>query len=471
MRKRIILFSVFLLMLFLALPAYSMAEDTPSFTKIFARNVSDIYVSSNFNSDHTLFSLSNNKIYRSQDGGSTWQETGLSIDNVFYRYDKIYLYDMLCTNENTIFLSGYNADRKEYFLVKSTDAGSNWTPLYNHAFYSLYSANDWLFGIDIKLTFLKGSDNSGTQWNWAQTSKVQLRNYDFTTTNGKSLFTVYDKILWSSVNNQDWTSVRSLNSDKTRLFSFVDNEKNIIVACNPEKAADVIISYDNGISWDAVNFGSDAKILTYKINCATAAPGGFLFLGTANKCILVSEDYGKTWTIMSNGVAASVSSIKSVVDGDSIKVFAATPSGLLSMSYPINTAEEIPTIKSTVKFIIGKKSCSIDEQSKAMDVAPFVSGGRSYVPIKYLSEVIGANVSWSETSQSVTIKKDNIVVVLRIGNKVIVVNGKEITMDVVPIIRDGRTYLPAKYVAEAFGYTVDWNATTQTIKMSKMTLI
>ena len=467
MRKRFILFSVFLLVFFLALPAYGMAEDTPSFTNVFAQKVSDVYVSGNFNSDHTLFSLSDNKIVRSQDGGSTWQETGLYIDNVFYDSDKIYLYDMLCTNNNTIYLSGYNKDRKEYFLVKSIDAGHNWTPLYNHAFYSLYSANDWLFGIDKNKKYLQGSDTFGAQWNWTLTPEVQLRNYDFTTTDGKRLFTVYDKKLWSNNNTQAWTSIRSLNSDKTNLFSFIDNEKKIIVACNPEKAADVIISYDNGSSWDAVNFGSDAKILTYKINCATAAPGGFLCLGTANKCILVSEDYGKTWKVISQGVAASVSSIKSVVDGDSIKVFAATSSGLLSMSYHINTAEEIAGINSTVKFIIGKTSFSIGGQDKTMDVAPFVSGDRSFVPIKYMGEALGADVSWGEVTQTVTIKKDNTVVVVPLGKKVIVVNGKEIPMDVKATVRNDRTYLPAKYVAEAFGYTVDWDEATKTVKISK----
>jgi N-acetylmuramoyl-L-alanine amidase len=79
---------------------------------------------------------------------------------------------------------------------------------------------------------------------------------------------------------------------------------------------------------------------------------------------------------------------------------------------------------------------------------------------------MGANVSWGESTQSVTIKKDNIVVVLHIGKKVIVVNGKEIPMDIAPIIRDGRTYLPANNVAEAFGHTVDWDSVTKTVKIS-----
>lgn len=40
------------------------------------------------------------------------------------------------------------------------------------------------------------------------------------------------------------------------------------------------------------------------------------------------------------------------------------------------------------------------------------------------------------------------------------------TMDVAPLIKNGRTYLPARYVAEAFGYTVHWNPSDQTVAIN-----
>lgn len=49
----------------------------------------------------------------------------------------------------------------------------------------------------------------------------------------------------------------------------------------------------------------------------------------------------------------------------------------------------------------------------------------------------------------------------------IVANGKSSKMEVAPLIRDGRTYLPATYVAQAFGYAVSWDDQSKTMTIKK----
>jgi N-acetylmuramoyl-L-alanine amidase len=51
---------------------------------------------------------------------------------------------------------------------------------------------------------------------------------------------------------------------------------------------------------------------------------------------------------------------------------------------------------------------------------------------------------------------------------VITTNGKTTQMDSAPLIENGRTYLPARYIAEALGYTVQWNAAGQTVNIVGM---
>ncbi len=94
-----------------------------------------------------------------------------------------------------------------------------------------------------------------------------------------------------------------------------------------------------------------------------------------------------------------------------------------------------------------------------MDVAPYIKDDRSFVPVRYLGEnMLGATVVWNEGEQTVLLKKGAVEVVLTIGSKTYTVNGEAKSADVAPEIVDSRTFLPARYVAEAFGALVGWDA-------------
>ncbi|MGB9904938.1 MAG: copper amine oxidase N-terminal domain-containing protein [Desulfotomaculales bacterium] len=110
-----------------------------------------------------------------------------------------------------------------------------------------------------------------------------------------------------------------------------------------------------------------------------------------------------------------------------------------------------------VVFKVGRGYYIVDGQKNWMDAATFIENDRTYVPVRYLAYVLGVNEN--------DIKYDNGIVALTLngktitmveGSKVLKVDNNVINMDVAPIIKDGRIYLPARYVAEVFGYKVDW---------------
>jgi hypothetical protein len=101
-----------------------------------------------------------------------------------------------------------------------------------------------------------------------------------------------------------------------------------------------------------------------------------------------------------------------------------------------------------------------------MDVAPYIKDGRTYVPMRYLGYALGLtdnDIVWDETAKTVTLTQDDTVVVFTIGSTTYTVNGESKTADVAPEIVDGRTMLPARYVAEAFGASVGWDQASQTV--------
>jgi len=79
---------------------------------------------------------------------------------------------------------------------------------------------------------------------------------------------------------------------------------------------------------------------------------------------------------------------------------------------------------------------------------------RTQVPLRFISEKLGHKVVWDQKKQEVTI--DDKVVLVKIGDKNIKVNGKTVVMDTAPLVIDGRTYVPVRFIAEGLGHTVDY---------------
>ena len=98
------------------------------------------------------------------------------------------------------------------------------------------------------------------------------------------------------------------------------------------------------------------------------------------------------------------------------------------------------------------------------DAKPFIDeNGRTLIPVRFVTEDLGATVEWNAEDREVYITKDKSNVLIRIGQERILVNGVTKTMDTKAIIRYDRTYVPIRYVAEGLGATVGWDAGTRTV--------
>ncbi|MDA8233221.1 MAG: copper amine oxidase N-terminal domain-containing protein [Clostridia bacterium] len=91
------------------------------------------------------------------------------------------------------------------------------------------------------------------------------------------------------------------------------------------------------------------------------------------------------------------------------------------------------------------------------DAQPYLdSNGRIQVPVRFVTEALGADVSWNGTSQIVTINRGNTTVTMKIGENVITVNGQRRTLDTKAVLKSKRTFVPVRFVSEAFGAKVTW---------------
>jgi hypothetical protein len=121
------------------------------------------------------------------------------------------------------------------------------------------------------------------------------------------------------------------------------------------------------------------------------------------------------------------------------------------------------TDKITIELQLGSKSGYVNQKRVELDVAPFTENGRTLVPFRFIGEALGAKVTWFQELKKAIYELGGVKVEIIIGSQSAFVNGKEIKLDVSPKISNGRTFVPIRFVSEALGASVIWEASTKKI--------
>lgn len=95
-----------------------------------------------------------------------------------------------------------------------------------------------------------------------------------------------------------------------------------------------------------------------------------------------------------------------------------------------------------------------------------LESNRVIVPMRAIFQELGAEVHWDENSKQVTAIKGNNTVTLKVNSKNATVNGKSITLDAPAQIRKDHTYVPVRFVSEALGAQVNWDAKQRIVSLT-----
>jgi len=127
----------------------------------------------------------------------------------------------------------------------------------------------------------------------------------------------------------------------------------------------------------------------------------------------------------------------------------------------------------TIKLWIGNVSMSINGVQRPIDAQgtkPVIVAGRTLVPIRAVIEAFGGSTAWESSTRKVTVTLGKNSLDLWIGKSQASLNGTTLAIDaansaVVPVITNGRTMLPLRFVAESLGIGVQYDATTRMITL------
>ncbi|MBN2221045.1 MAG: beta-propeller domain-containing protein, partial [Vallitaleaceae bacterium] len=105
----------------------------------------------------------------------------------------------------------------------------------------------------------------------------------------------------------------------------------------------------------------------------------------------------------------------------------------------------------------------IDQIETDVVEAPFLMNDRTMIPLRGLFESLGATVDYNEITKQAIIKTNEREILLGIGNQFVLVNGQLESLDAASQLKNNRTYIPLRFVAEALGYQVDWDAQNRSV--------
>ncbi|MBS4024089.1 MAG: PDZ domain-containing protein [Clostridia bacterium] len=109
-----------------------------------------------------------------------------------------------------------------------------------------------------------------------------------------------------------------------------------------------------------------------------------------------------------------------------------------------------------ITLFVGEHKSFVKGKEIAMAAAPFVEGGRTYVPIRFVSEGLGLEVNWNENKQEITIRRDKGTITMKPNSNIAVIGNEQYTFDAPVIIKGSRSYLPIRFLIQLIEGKIDW---------------
>ena len=120
-----------------------------------------------------------------------------------------------------------------------------------------------------------------------------------------------------------------------------------------------------------------------------------------------------------------------------------------------------PEVKTDViKMTVGDIVMTLNDKAFYNDVAPVIVDNRTMVPIRVITEIFGGTADWNEETKEVTLTIDGKVIKMTVG---VVLE----EYGTAPAIISDRTFVPVRFVADELGAETSWDDATKTVTITK----
>ncbi len=126
-------------------------------------------------------------------------------------------------------------------------------------------------------------------------------------------------------------------------------------------------------------------------------------------------------------------------------------------------------VKRTIELWIGSKQAKVDGQPHDLDWPPYINNGTTMVPARFVAEAFGCVVDFYPKHvavEEIYITRGTTIINLFIGKNRALINNDEVYLDIPPEIKNGRTFVPIRFISEMFGADVKWDSQSQKVTIS-----
>ena len=432
-------------------------------------------------------------VFKSANGGSLWTRMNNGLVN--RRVNSLAIDP---TNTKVVY-----AGTTQSGVFKSANGGSLWTPMNNGLKSNVYAVaidpTNTQVVYTVAETGVFKSVNGGSLWTPTAltntSTHTNLRSLVIDPTNTQVFYSgAQDGYVYKSANGgSSWTQ-SGVTSDTPDILSLVidpTNSQVIYAAAWSLSSGGVFKSTDGGSSW------ASAGLVHAYTRCLALDPKDIrvIYAGLDNSGVFKStamSSYMLTTTASpaAGGTISRFPNATRYAPGAVVTLTARPAAGYTLSGWsgdlsgtPTNPptitldADKAVTASFTsevnmviIELKIGSSTMYVGGRPVVLEAAPIILNSRTLLPIRAVVEAVGGTIAWEALAQKVTIVRNDKTLELWIGRNVAELNGQSISIDsdsrVVPIIMNGRTLLPLRFVAEALALDVQWDATTQAITIT-----
>lgn len=124
------------------------------------------------------------------------------------------------------------------------------------------------------------------------------------------------------------------------------------------------------------------------------------------------------------------------------------------------------TSAAKIKLTIGSTTAFVGGSARTLDAPPVIYSGFTMLPLRFVGEALGAAFAYDAGTKTVTFSTAAHKIILVIGSGTAVIDGKEVKLDVPARTAADRTLVPLRFVSEALGADVSWDAGTKTVTIT-----